>query len=68
MDIEQHKNVAKYTGAHRSNITSISLTPDGTRMYSSGWNGELCFYQVPIIKKGDSVKNISHYGKLPDIR
>ena len=61
MDILQHKVVAKYVGTHKGFITTLSVTPDGTRLFSAGWEGELCCYQVPTIKKGDSVHKIQHY-------
>jgi WD40 repeat protein len=67
MDILLHKVVAKYVGTHKSSITALSVTPDATRLYSAGMGGELCFYQVPTIKKGDSVHEIQHYGELPEI-
>ena len=67
MDILQHRVVAKYVGTHKGSITTLSVTPDATRLFSAGMEGELCFYQVPTIKKGDPVHVIKHYGELPEI-
>tara|TARA_B110000285_G_scaffold201172_1_gene235608 strand:- start:180 stop:809 length:630 start_codon:yes stop_codon:yes gene_type:complete len=63
MDILQRKVVAKYKGTHKESINTLSVTPDGTRFFSASYEGELCFYQVPTIKKEDPVNE--YYGELP---
>ena len=67
MDIERHKIVAKYQGNHTAEISCLSVTPDITRLFSAGGH-DLCFYEIPEIKKGDSEKQVESYGKLPEIK